>query len=78
MPAPLHHQPSPDHPPTLSVGLHDVRTGPPHAGEPGERVLLRTDRGDIQALRHPAPAAQHGVIWVGGARLTKGGFLKIR
>jgi dienelactone hydrolase len=34
-------------------------------------VLLRTARGDIQALLHPAPAAQHGVIWVGGAR---GGF----
>ena len=71
MPAPLHRRPSPDHPPTLSIGLHDVRTGPPHAGEPGESVLLRTDRGDIQALLHPAPAAPHGVIWVGGAR---GGF----
>jgi hypothetical protein len=71
MPAPLHHQPSPDHPHPFSIGLHDVCTGPPHAGESGESVLLRTDRGDIQALRHPAPAAQHGVIWVGGAR---GGF----
>ena len=68
MPAPLHHQPSPDHPHTFSIGLHDVLTGPPHAGESGESVLLRTDRGDIQALLHPAPAAQHGVIWVGGAR----------
>ena len=68
MPAPLPHQSSPDHPHTFSLGLHDVRTCPPHAGEPGESVLLRTDRGDIQALRHPAPAAQHGVIWVGGAR----------
>ena len=71
MPAPLHHQRSPDHPHTFAIGLHDVLTGPPHAGEPGESVLLRTDRGDIQALLHPAPAAQHGVIWVGGAR---GGF----
>ena len=71
MPAPLHHQPSPDHSHTFSIGIYDVLTGPPHAGEPGESVLLRTDRGDIQALRHPAPAAQHGVIWVGGAR---GGF----
>jgi dienelactone hydrolase len=34
-------------------------------------VLLRTDRGAIQALLHPAPETQHGVIWVGGAR---GGF----
>ena len=71
MPVPLPHQSSPDHPPIFSIGLHDVRIGPPHAGEPGESVLLRTDRGAIQALRHPAPAAQHGVIWVGGAR---GGF----
>jgi hypothetical protein len=47
MPGPLHHQGSPDHPHTFSIGLHDVRTGPPHAGEPGESVLLRTDRGDI-------------------------------
>ena len=71
MPAPLHHQRSPDHPHPFAIGLHDVLTGPPHAGEPGESVLLRTDRGDIQALLHPASAAQHGVIWVGGAR---GGF----
>jgi hypothetical protein len=71
MPVPLQHQPSPDHPHTFSIGLHDVLSGPPHTGEPGESVLLRTDRGDIQALLHPAPAAPHGVIWVGGAR---GGF----
>jgi uncharacterized protein len=71
MPEPLHHQPSPDHLHTFSIGIHDVRTGPSHAGEPGESVLLRTDRGDIQALLHPAPETQHGVIWVGGAR---GGF----
>ena len=37
----------------------------------GEGVLLRTDRGDIQAILHQAPEAQHGVIWVCGAR---GGF----
>jgi hypothetical protein len=71
MPVPLPYQPSPDHPHTCSIGLHDVLTGPPHAGEPGESVLLRTDRGDMQALLHPALAVQHGVIWVGGAR---GGF----
>ena len=34
-------------------------------------MLLRTDRGDIQSIVHQAPEAQHGVIWVGGAR---GGF----
>lgn len=71
MPEPSHPQPSPDHPHTFSIGIHDVLTGPSYADEPGDSVLLRTDRGDIQALLHPAPAAQHGVIWVGGAR---GGF----
>ena len=76
MPAPWHHQPSPDHPHPFSIGLHDVCTGPPHAGESGASVLLRTDRGDIQALRHPAPAAQHGVIWVGGARGASAGPAK--
>jgi alpha/beta superfamily hydrolase len=40
-------------------------------GEPGEGLVLRTDRGDIQTLLHASPEAQHGVIWVGGAR---GGF----
>ena len=65
MPAPWHHQPRPDHPHTFAIGLHNVRTGPTHAGEPGESVLLRTDQGDIQALLHPAPAPPHGVIWVG-------------
>lgn len=55
----------------FSIALHDVRTGPPHEGELGEGVLLRTDRGDIQAILHQSPEARHGVIWVCGAR---GGF----
>ena len=71
MPEPSHHQPSPEHSHTFSIGIYDVLTSPPHAGELGESMLLRTDRGDIQALLHQAPEAQHGVIWVGGAR---GGF----
>ncbi len=71
MPEPSHHQPSQEHPHAFAIGIHDVRTGPPHEGELGEGVLLRTDRGDIQAILHQAPEAQHGVIWVGGAR---GGF----
>jgi alpha-beta hydrolase superfamily lysophospholipase len=71
MPAPWPHQSSPDHPHPFSIGLHNVRTGPPHAGESGESVLLRMDQGDIQALLHPAPETPYGVIWVGGAR---GGF----
>ena len=65
------HQPSQEHPHAFAIGIHDVLTGPPHEGELGEGVLLRTDRGDIQAILHPAPERQHGVIWVGGAR---GGF----
>lgn len=71
MPEPSHHQPRQAHTPMFSIALHDVRTGPPYDGEVGEGVLLRTDRGDIQAILHQAPEAQHGVIWVGGAR---GGF----
>ena len=71
MPEPSHHQPSQEHPHAFAIGIHDVLTGPPHEGELGEGLLLRTDRGDIQAILHQAPEAQHGVIWVGGAR---GGF----
>ena len=71
MPEPAHDQPRQGHPHAFAIRIHDVRTGPPSEGEMGEGVLLRTDRGDIQALLHQAPEAQHGVIWVGGAR---GGF----
>jgi alpha-beta hydrolase superfamily lysophospholipase len=65
------HQPSQEHPYAFAIGIHDVLTGPPYEGELGEGMLLRTDRGDIQAILHQAPEGQHGVIWVGGAR---GGF----
>src|SRR5438093_4257280 len=71
MPEPLHHQLSQEHTNAFSIGIHDVLTGPPHAGERGDGVLLRTDRGDIQAILHQSPDAQRGVIWVCGAR---GGF----
>ncbi len=71
MPESSHHQPSQEHPHAFAIGIHDVRTGPPHEGELGEGVLLQTDRGDIQAILHQAPEAERGVIWVGGAR---GGF----
>ncbi|MGE3537917.1 MAG: alpha/beta fold hydrolase [Candidatus Tectimicrobiota bacterium] len=57
--------------PAFSITLHDVRLGPPHDGALGEGVLLRTDRGDMQAILHQSPEAQHGVIFVCGAR---GGF----
>ena len=65
---PSHHQPSPAHPYAFAIGIHDVLTGPPHEGQLGEGLLLRTDRGDIQAILHPAPETPYGVIWVGGAR----------
>ena len=71
MSEPSHQQPSQGPLPAFSIGIHDVRTGPPHVGELGEGLLLRTDRGDIQSIMHQSPKAQHGVIWVGGAR---GGF----
>jgi len=71
VPEPSHHQPNQEHPHAFAIGIRDVRTGPLPEGQLGEGLLLRTDRGDIQAILHPAPEAQHGVIWVGGAR---GGF----
>jgi hypothetical protein len=71
VPEPSHYQLRQEHPHAFAIRLHDVRTGSPSEGELGEGVLLRTDRGDIQAILHQAPKAQHGVIWVGGAR---GGF----
>jgi hypothetical protein len=71
VPESSHHQPRQEHPHAFAIRIYDVRTGPPYEGELGESVLLRTDRGDIQALLHPAPEVQYGVIWVGGAR---GGF----
>jgi pimeloyl-ACP methyl ester carboxylesterase len=71
VPEPSHHQPSHEPPHAFAIRIHDVRTGPPPEGQAGEGLLLRTDRGDLQAILHPAPEAQYGVIWVGGAR---GGF----
>lgn len=71
MPEPSHQEPNQEQARAFSIGIHDVRTGPPHEGDVGEGVLLCTDRGDIQAILHQAPEAQHGVIWVCGAR---GGF----
>jgi pimeloyl-ACP methyl ester carboxylesterase len=66
-----HQQPSQEYTHAFSIGIHDVLTVPPHEGELGNGLLLRTDRGDIQAIMHQSPDSQRGVIWVGGAR---GGF----
>jgi len=49
----------PSHRSLRSITLYDVRTGPPHEGELGEGVMLLTDRGDISAILHAFPEAQH-------------------
>jgi len=76
VPEPSHHQPRQEHPRAFAIRIHDVRTGPPYEGELGEGVLLRTDRGDLQAIWHQAPEAQHGVIWVSGARGASAGRVR--
>jgi len=67
VPEPPHHQPSREPPHAFAIRIHDVRTGPPPEGQAGEGLLLRTDRGDLQAILHPAPEAQYGVIWANPA-----------
>ena len=57
VPEPSHRQLRQERPHAFAIGIHDVRTGPPHEGELGEGVLLRTDRGDIQVILHQAPEA---------------------
>jgi len=52
VPEPSYHQPRQEHPHACAIRLHDVRTGALSEGELGEGVLLRTDRGDIQAILH--------------------------
>lgn len=51
--------------------IHEVLSGPPHEGEAGKGLVLRTSRGDIPVISHEAPDAHLAVIWVCGAR---GGF----
>ena len=51
--------------------IEQVLVGPPHEGDAGEGLVLRTSRGDIPAIRHAAPDSTRAVIWVCGAR---GGF----
>jgi hypothetical protein len=51
--------------------IHEVLSGPPHEGDAGKALVLRTSRGDIPAISHEAPDAHLAAIWVCGAR---GGF----
>ena len=51
--------------------IEQVLVGPPHEGDAGEGLVLRTSRGDVLAIRHAAPESTRAVVWVCGAR---GGF----
>ena len=55
----------------LGMAVEQVLVGPPHEGEAGEGLVIRTNRGDIRAILHAAPDTKRAVIWVCGAR---GGF----
>ncbi len=55
----------------LGMAVEQVLVGPPHEGETGEGLVIRTNRGDIRAILHAAPDTKRAVIWVCGAR---GGF----
>ena len=66
---------------TLGIQIEQALTGPPHEGDAGRGLLLRTTRGDIPAILHAPPDAADAsgntdanpgaVVWVCGAR---GGF----
>ena len=51
--------------------IHEVLDCPPHEGDVGSGLVVRTSRGDVPAILHAAPDSKQGVIWVCGAR---GGF----
>lgn len=51
--------------------IEQVLVGPPHEGDAGEGLVLRTNRGDVPAILHAAPESTRAVVWVSGAR---GGF----
>ena len=55
----------------LGMSVEQVLVGPPHEGDAGEGLVIRTTRGDIPAILHAAPDTKRAVIWVCGAR---GGF----
>lgn len=55
----------------LSIQVQSVEPWQPPEGQPGKGVLLRTSRGDIQAIVHDEADTQRAIVWVWGAR---GGF----
>ena len=55
----------------MGMSIDQVLVGPPHEGDVGEGLLIRTNRGDIPGVLHAAPESSRAVVWVCGAR---GGF----
>ena len=55
----------------IGMRIEQVLVGPPHEGDTGDGIVLRTTRGDIAAIQHAAPDSTQAVIFVCGAR---GGF----
>lgn len=57
----------------IGMRIEQVLVGPPHEGDAGEGIVLRTTRGDIAGIQHAAAVADssRAVVWVCGAR---GGF----
>ncbi len=55
----------------VGMRIEQVLIGPPHEGDAGDGIILRTTRGDIPAIQHAAPDSARAVVWVCGAR---GGF----
>jgi alpha/beta superfamily hydrolase len=55
----------------MGMSIDQVLVGPPHEGDVGEGLLIRTNRGDIPGILHAAPESSRAVVWVCGAR---GGF----
>lgn len=61
----------------IGMRIEQVLVGPPHEGDAGEGIVLRTTRGDIAGIQHAAADTDadadsgRAVVWVCGAR---GGF----
>lgn len=55
----------------IGMRIEQVLVGPPHEGDAGDGIVLRTTRGDIAAIQHAAADSSRAIVWVCGAR---GGF----
>jgi hypothetical protein len=65
--------PGPDRASTAApaMSVEGVMSAPLQDGDTGQGLAVRTSRGDIPAILHPAEGSRLGVVWVCGAR---GGF----